>query len=114
MAPECDRLYPVARWRGDCFSDGGVSMRRLHLLLLAAGLSGTALAAADEGHTLPAESPAAAQLRHERVTARRKQTHVICHRGASEFAVENTLEAYRATLELGGDGNEIDIRATKD
>jgi hypothetical protein len=39
---------------------------------------------------------------------------VICHRGASEFAHENTLEAYRATFELGGDGNEIDIRATKD
>jgi hypothetical protein len=31
-----------------------------------------------------------------------------------EHAHENTLEAYRATFELGGDGNEIDIRATKD
>jgi hypothetical protein len=39
---------------------------------------------------------------------------VICHRGASEFAHENTLEAYQATFELGADGNEIDIRATKD
>jgi hypothetical protein len=39
---------------------------------------------------------------------------VIVHRGSSEFAHENTLEAYRASLELGADGNEIDIRATRD
>jgi hypothetical protein len=52
--------------------------------------------------------------RHERVAERRQNVHVICHRGASEFAHENTLEAYRATFELGGDGNEIDIRITKD
>src|SRR6186997_3719857 len=45
---------------------------------------------------------------------RRERVHVICHRGASEFAHENTLEAYRATFELGADGNEIDIRRTKD
>lgn len=52
--------------------------------------------------------------RHARVAARRKTTAVICHRGASEFAHENTLEAYRAALELGADGNEIDIRTTRD
>ena len=45
---------------------------------------------------------------------RRKGVHIICHRGASEHAHENTLEAFRATFELGGDGNEFDIRATKD
>src|SRR3954468_19037587 len=45
---------------------------------------------------------------------RRERTHIICHRGASEFAHENTLEAYRATFETSGDGNEIDIRITKD
>ena len=39
---------------------------------------------------------------------------MICHRGASEHAHENTLEALRATFELGGDGNEFDIRKTKD
>lgn len=52
--------------------------------------------------------------RQAQVSARRKSVHIICHRGASEFACENTLEAYRATFELGGDGNEIDIRETKD
>jgi len=60
------------------------------------------------------ETPPQAKQRHERVAERRAGTDIICHRGASEFAQENTLEAYRATFELGGDGNEIDIRATKD
>lgn len=64
--------------------------------------------------TLPPESPAEAQQRHERIAERRKGTDIICHRGASEHAHENTLEAFRATFELGGDGNEMDIRATKD
>ena len=39
---------------------------------------------------------------------------IICHRGAVEFAYENTLEAYRAAFDLGADGNEIDIRSTSD
>jgi hypothetical protein len=60
------------------------------------------------------ENPDEAKQRHERVAERRGRTHLICHRGAQEFAHENTLEAYRATLELGGDGNEIDIRRTRD
>ncbi len=61
-----------------------------------------------------AETPAEAKQRHERVAERRQRTHIICHRGASEHALENTLEAFRATFELGGDGNEFDIRTTKD
>jgi hypothetical protein len=52
--------------------------------------------------------------RHERVAQRRAGVQVIVHRGSAEFAHENTLEAYRASLELGADGNEIDIRATRD
>src|SRR5690349_20600309 len=63
---------------------------------------------------VPSETQGAAKTRHERVAERRRGTGIICHRGASEFAQENTLEAYRATFELGADGNEIDIRATKD
>jgi hypothetical protein len=63
---------------------------------------------------VPAESPADAKRRHERVAERRKGVGVVCHRGASEHAHENTLEAFRATFELGGDGNEFDIRMTKD
>src|SRR5262245_63934187 len=60
------------------------------------------------------ETPDEANRRHQRIAERRRAVHIICHRGAQEFALENTLEAYRATLELGGDGNEIDIRRTKD
>src|SRR5204863_3080870 len=63
---------------------------------------------------VPPETPEEARRRHERVAGRRKGTDVICHRGASEHAHENTLEAFRATFELGGDGNEFDIRQTKD
>src|SRR5690348_9084399 len=61
-----------------------------------------------------AETPDEAKRRHEQVAGRRGHTCVIVHRGSSEFAHENTLEAYRATLELGGDGNEFDLRVTKD
>lgn len=60
------------------------------------------------------ETAAEAQRRHARVVERRKGVEIICHRGALEFAHENTLEAYRAALELGADGNEIDIRRTRD
>src|SRR6267142_1388962 len=59
-------------------------------------------------------SCASSAERHERVAQRRGGVAIICHRGAHQFAHENTLEAYRATFELGGDGNEIDIRETKD
>jgi hypothetical protein len=61
-----------------------------------------------------AETPDEAKARHERVAARREGPGVICHRGASEHAQENTLEAFRATFILGGDGNEFDVRRTRD
>jgi hypothetical protein len=80
-------------------------MRQLAALLILAAPLG-----ADE----PVETPSEARRRHERIAERRAGTDIICHRGASEFAHENTLEAFRATFELGGDGNEIDIRATRD
>jgi hypothetical protein len=86
----------------------------LALLLLPAGLFGHSPAPAADPPAVPAETPAEAVRRHEAVAARRKAVVVICHRGASEHAHENTLEAFRATFELGGDGNEFDIRATRD
>jgi hypothetical protein len=82
-------------------------------LLLVWAFGGLSAFAADPP-AIPAETPAEAKRRHERVAERRKGTDIICHRGASEHAHENTLEALRATFELGGDGNEFDIRATKD
>src|SRR5258708_6888418 len=69
---------------------------------------------AAEQPEIRAETPAEVKKRHEQVAERRGHTHIICHRGSSEHAHENTLEAFRATFELGGDGNEFDIRITKD
>ena len=87
-------------------------MQRIGLLAYAALLSWqTAIA---EPLNAPAETVERPRQRHQQVAERRQGVHVICHRGASEFAHENTLEAYRATFELGGDGNEIDVRSTKD
>jgi hypothetical protein len=86
--------------------------------LTAAAAAGLGLApwlrAAAAEPLVPAETAEQAKRRHERVAERRKGTDVICHRGSSEHAHENTLEAFRATFALGGDGNEFDIRRTKD
>ena len=42
---------------------------------------------------VPVETPQASADRHQRVAQRRSQIQIICHRGAWEFAHENTLEA---------------------
>src|SRR6476659_5462474 len=86
----------------------------LLLCLLLSGALGDRVAARADPPAVPAETPEQAKRRHERVAARREGVDIICHRGASEHAHENTLEAFRATFELGGDGNEFDIRMTKD
>jgi glycerophosphoryl diester phosphodiesterase len=39
---------------------------------------------------------------------------VLAHRGASSARPENTLEAFRYAGELGADGVELDVRATRD
>src|SRR5438309_3763188 len=89
---------------------------RRAFLALAAWLvrPGGVKSAAEKEPEIPPETRDEAKRRHQRVAERRKGVDVICHRGASEHAHENTLEAYRATFALGGDGNEFDIRATKD
>src|SRR4051794_29045403 len=86
----------------------------LSSFLLLAGALGGATASAAEPPAIPTETPAEAAHRHEVVAGRRKGAVVVCHRGSSELAHENTLEACRATFELGGDGNEFDIRTTRD
>jgi hypothetical protein len=88
--------------------------RALAPLLLLAIAGATPAVAPPFPPAVRAEAPEEARRRHGRVAERRKGPAVICHRGSSEFAHENTLEAYRATFELGGDGNEIDIRVTRD
>lgn len=39
---------------------------------------------------------------------------VLAHRGASGYAPENTIEAYKKAIELGADGIELDVQMTKD
>jgi glycerophosphoryl diester phosphodiesterase len=39
---------------------------------------------------------------------------VIAHRGGSKEATENTVEAFQRAARLGADGNEMDIRLTRD
>lgn len=41
-------------------------------------------------------------------------TDVIAHRGASRLAKENTVEAFRAAVEVGAAGIELDARRTGD
>jgi hypothetical protein len=82
--------------------------------MMISGLVLTFCLGADSSALVPPESAEEGRLRHTRVADRRKRTDVICHRGSSEHAHENTLEAFRATFELGADGNEFDIRRTKD
>lgn len=39
---------------------------------------------------------------------------ILAHRGASAYAPENTLAAFRLARELGADGIELDVQLTKD
>ena len=41
-------------------------------------------------------------------------TSVFAHRGASAYALENSLEAFEKALDLGADGIELDIQVSKD
>lgn len=41
-------------------------------------------------------------------------TEIFAHRGASGYAPENTLEAFRLAMNQGADGIELDVHLTKD
>ncbi|MBN1793993.1 MAG: glycerophosphodiester phosphodiesterase [Candidatus Omnitrophica bacterium] len=43
-----------------------------------------------------------------------KKILTIAHRGASAYAPENTLTAFKKAMELGADFIELDVQATKD
>ena len=88
----------------------------LFSLLTAAGSLRSAPAAlAGYTRSLPEESPPARQQRHARVALRRAAAVLlICHRGASTLATENTLEAYAAAMDYGADGCEVDVRRCAD
>jgi len=42
------------------------------------------------------------------------QTKIIAHRGASAYAPENTMAAFKLAIEQGADGLELDVHLTKD
>lgn len=42
------------------------------------------------------------------------KTEVWAHRGASGYAPENTIEAFRMAAQLNADGVELDVQLTKD
>lgn len=86
----------------------------MRIIFLLALLALTGCSISSDHFSIPSESRQEAAARKAIVAERKKGVEVICHRGASEFAHENTLEAYRAALELGADGNEIDVRMTRD
>lgn len=68
----------------------------------------------DPGAPLPAESKEQQATRHAKVAKARAGTIVIVHRGAWQYAPENTLSAICAAFELGANGVELDFRRTKD
>ena len=39
---------------------------------------------------------------------------ILCHRGASGYAPENTLEAFQLAMDMGADGFELDVHLSKD
>ena len=41
-------------------------------------------------------------------------TAVWAHRGASAYAPENTMEAFRLAQKMGADGIELDVHLTRD
>lgn len=44
----------------------------------------------------------------------RYQTKIYGHRGASDYAPENSMEAFKLAYEMGADGIEFDVQMTKD
>ena len=44
----------------------------------------------------------------------RRRPAIIAHRGASGHRAENSLAAFRRAVELGADGVELDVHATRD
>jgi hypothetical protein len=83
----------------------------------AGGAAGTCAVPCAEGGN-PCESAAQAAERHGRVAARRRDgvadPMVMVHHPVREYGYETTLEAYRSSFELGADGHDLDIRATRD
>src|ERR1051325_870011 len=53
-------------------------------------------------------------FKSRRATEQNRKPLVIAHRGASAFAPENTLAAFRLAVALGADGIELDTQLSSD
>jgi glycerophosphoryl diester phosphodiesterase len=84
------------------------------IFLAAAGAQTASDAVRGYIRDVPSESPAHREARHKRVAERRAGPVIICHRGGSSFAPENTLEAFASAMDYGADGVEVDIQRTAD
>ncbi len=84
------------------------------LIAVAAGCASPPGAILGYINEIPPESAQASAQRHSLVAVRRAGLPIIVHRGVSEIAPENTLEAYAAAMDCGADGIEIDIRRSRD
>jgi hypothetical protein len=113
---DCDRCPqdPARDLAGGCAVASCAGSCNRFLSCVAAGGSAADCAEPCAPGGNPCETAPEASARHARVAARRAGRLVFAHRGSMEIAAQNTLEAYRTTLELGGDGNELDVRRTTD
>jgi hypothetical protein len=86
----------------------------LEVWLVAARADPPLITLPDPRAALRPEAAAQRDARHVRVADARSRTIVILHRGAWEFAPENTLSAVHAGFQLGAQGVELDFRRTAD
>ena len=86
----------------------------LVIWLLATGAETAPVTVPDPQAALRPETAERRIARHAKVAQARADTVILLHRGAGDYAPENTLSAIRAGFELGADGVELDFRRTKD
>lgn len=99
------------------FGRGWLAAALALLLALMAGTRASAQAEATlQAYRLdvPVETTDAKTQRLARLAARRAGPIIIAHRGATDFAPNDTLDSFAAAMDLGADGWEMDIRRTKD
>ena len=53
-------------------------------------------------------------IKSDQLTGASKKIEIIAHRGANNWAPENTISAIKKALELGADAIEVDVHLTKD
>ena len=117
-------FLPKARARrsiAGCIPHSGSRLSRAAIAILVQTLTWLLAAPLASGANLPgyakhvpAETPAARQHRHARVTERRSGTILLAHRGAATLATENTSKPTPPPWITEPTGCEIDVRRCAD